>query len=267
MTVGGAGTGVRTVDGGGSEDGRSPAPWWTPMRRPPAPRSRLLVFPHSGAGPAALLTLLELLPDEVEVWGLTLPGRGDRYRESPRTTWAQVRASVEDEVGALPPLPTVLFGCSLGALLATRVAALLPEATAALVVASQSPGTRHRRADDAREEPELLAVLRDAGGMPEALLADPDVRAELLTRLAGDLRLGAEAAVEFGRVRVGAPITVFGGLSDPLVPADCLPGWAEHTTSRCRILGLDGGHFAFLAMEHREFVAAVFRQVFSTMET
>ena len=226
--------------------------WWTVLRRPPEARWRLLLFPHSGAGPYALNPLLAAVDPGAEVLGLTLPGREHRFAEPLCTDPDEVMTSVEAEIAPLPPLRTVLFGCSMGALLATRVAERFAGLCSELIVAGQSPGDAHRWVDDAVEEADLLRVLDAAGGVPAPLLEDEQLRAGLLARLRADLRLGAHAGCGFGRVRISAPITVLGGLSDPLVPAGCLDGWAAHTEHGARVLLLEGGHFAFLAERHRD---------------
>ncbi|WP_158674549.1 thioesterase II family protein [Streptomyces hoynatensis] len=234
----------------------APGAWWSPLYAPARPRGRVLLFPHSGGGPHALLPLAAALGEEAEVLGLTLPGRDHRFAEPPASRVAGVLGSVEREVLPLPPLPTAFFGCSLGALLAVHVAARFPGLPAGLVLAAQSPGSRRRWVDEAETEEELLRVFDLAGGLPPAVLGDPETRAGLLARLRADLRLGAEAGRDFGRLRAACPLTVFGGRLDPLVPVDCLPGWAAQTGAECRVVPLEGGHFAFLAPENRPRVAA-----------
>jgi pyochelin biosynthetic protein PchC len=233
----------------------APPRWWASLRRASRARSRLLLFPHSAGGPYALLPLVSAVHEDVEILGLTLPGREHRFAEPPGTTLEAVADSVAREIVPLPPLPTVLFGCSMGALLAARIAERFPDLCTRLVVAGQSPGDGHRWVFDAVDEPDLLRVLDATGGVPAWMLEDAETRAELLARLGADLRLGAEAARGFGRVRVHAPITAIGGTRDPLVPPGCLDGWAGHGARGIRVLRLEGEHFAFLAARHRGQVA------------
>ena len=235
---------------------RAAGHWWARLYGPARPTRRVLLLPHSGGGPNALLPLAAALGDDTEVLGLTLPGRDHRFAEPPHSGLAEVLASVEREVLSLPRVPTTAFGCSLGALLAVRVAARFPGLLAGLVLASQTPGTRHRWVDEAEREEDLLRVFDLAGGLPRAVLDDPELRSALLARLSADLRLGAEAGRDFGRLRVDCPLTVFGGLDDRLVPADTLTGWAAQTAGDCRVVLLPGGHFAFLDPTHRPRVAA-----------
>ncbi|MGF1428114.1 thioesterase II family protein [Kitasatospora sp. LaBMicrA B282] len=233
--------------------------WFTELRVPERPRGRVLLFPHAGSGPHALAGLAALLPADLEVLGVTLPGREHRFAEAPDATdLAELLTRVPAALDGLPPLPLVLFGCSVGALLALHTAARLGAANCAhLVLAAQVPGDRPRAALRARTEAELLEVFGAAGDTPAAVLADADLRAGLLARLAADLRLGEAAAADFAALRVDLPITVLGGLADPLVDPATLPEWQHHTTAACRVVTLSGGHFAFGEPRHAPVLRAV----------
>ncbi|MCM9080028.1 MULTISPECIES: thioesterase II family protein [Streptomyces] len=237
-------------------------PWWPllRLREAPAPRARLLVFPHSGAGPNTLFPLVEPLPGHVEVLGLSLPGRERRFGEPPGCRLDQVLDSVADEVLGRDPLPTVVFGHSLGALLATRAARLLGPHCRAAVVSGQVPGRTPRRAHAATTDQDAVRLLRDGGGTPEWVLHDPDMLAHVTRVLRADLELGREAAAGFADVRLDVPLHVLGGTADPLVPHEPLDGWAGHTTGACQVHRFDGDHFFLLAAEHRPTVVDVLRR-------
>ncbi|MFK4106598.1 thioesterase II family protein [Streptomyces sp. NPDC019531] len=221
-------------------------------------RARLLVLPHSGAGPSSLLGALASVPDDVDIIGLCLPGRERRYDEPIGCALDDVLDSFRTGIRGLAPLPTVVVGHSLGALLAARIAQLLGDACQALVVSGQIPGGA-RRALEVRTAEDLLGVVEAGEGTSTRVLRDDRMRQRLLDVLDADLRLGREAGADFDSVRVTVPVHVLGGRSDRLIPADLLPAWADHTTGRCRVELLDGGHFALLAPENREPVARVLR--------
>lgn len=233
--------------------------WLCALREPERPRHRVLLLPHAGAGPYALGRLVAMLPESAEVLVAALPGREHRLAEPPRSRLADVLDGVQAELLDRAPLPTVVFGCSVGALLAVRIAERLPQSCSGVVVASQTPGGHERPVLYAEGERELLRIFTEAGDTPPAVLADDDIRASLLVRLQADLRLGAEAEWGFADIRLQVPVTVLGGLHDPLAPARHLHGWALHTTGECRVVMLSGGHFAYLARRHRDLVAAVLR--------
>ncbi|MCD9878934.1 thioesterase II family protein [Streptomyces guryensis] len=232
--------------------------WLTEVHRPSGqPRHRVVVFPHAGAGPHALTGLVDLLPAGTEVLAVSLPGRERRLAETPQTTLTRVLAALATDLAAHEPLPTTAFGCSVGALLAVRAAHRLPELFDGVVAASQAPGPGPRWPLHVTSEQDLLTVVDQAGDVPETILADADIRASILFRLRADIRLGAEAEQDFADVRLSVPLTVLGGLSDPLAPAHTLSGWVQHSSADCRVVLLTGGHFAFLAPDHHRVVSAV----------
>ncbi|MER6081418.1 alpha/beta fold hydrolase [Streptomyces sp. NPDC001833] len=232
--------------------------WLTELHRPAGrPRHRIVVFPHAGAGPHALGGLVDLLPAGAEVLAVSLPGRERRLAETPETTLTRMLAALATELSTHDPLPTTAFGCSVGALLAVRAAHRLPALFDGVVAASQAPGPGPRWPLHVTGEQDLLTVLGQAGDVPETILADPDIRSSVLLRLRADIRLGAEAEQDFADVRLSVPVTVLGGLGDPLVPAHTLSGWVEHSSAECRVVLLSGGHFAFLAADHHRIVSAV----------
>jgi len=221
--------------------------WWSLLRRAsdqPA-RVRLLVAPHAGAGPGTLRSLASDLPLDVEVLGLSLPGRERRFSEPPGASLTDVRDSL-DEVAARAPLPTVVFGHSFGALLAVHIASALGAQCHGVVVSGQVAGARKRWTDSIRTDEELLSVLGMAGATTLEVLDDADVRRSLLTALGADLRLGAQAAADLAGVIVDAPIYVVTADADAVMP-DGNPGhWRTHTRNECEVVTIHGGHFALL---------------------
>lgn len=231
-------------------------PWLSAVRpRPAAPVGRMVVLPHSGAGPNALLALLRRLPADLEVLGLTLPGRERRFAEEyaglPGAA-EQMAGSILDELHALPALPTVLFGHSLGACLAVAVGLAAPKGFRALVISGHAfDESRLAEQNAVFTEPELLSVLRLGTGTPAEFLEDPSMRAHILGVLGSDLSLGRRLAhlnalaLTSGR-RLSAPLVVLGGAQDQLVDAARLPRWEPFAAAGMRLRTFEGGHFYLL---------------------
>ncbi|MEI5097689.1 alpha/beta fold hydrolase [Streptomyces sp. PmtG] len=240
------------------------APWWSPLRprgEPlPAPRARLLVVPHSGGGPGRYLRLVGELPGDVEILGLTLPGRERRRAEPPGATLDEVLGSLTAIPG--PDVPTLVLGHSLGATLGLHLAHALGERCAGLIASGQQPRESTGWLTEDSSDEDVLRLLERGGGMPPALLSGTGRQTALLDNLRADLRLGAESARRSRGVRVGAPITVLCGREDRLVDLDALAGWGAHSAAGCEVHVLPGGHFALFDPVNRpRYVEAVERHL------
>ncbi|MFE5791325.1 thioesterase II family protein [Streptomyces sp. NPDC056503] len=236
-------------------------PRWTTVVRPATgtPRARVVVLPHSGSGPNTLLPTLRRLPGDHEVVGVTLPGRERRFGESCEGVADDpggVLRAVLAELTAAPPLPTVLFGHSMGAVFAATLAVEAPALCRGLVLSAYpgDPAAAERTAEWTDEE--LLDVVRRGGGTPEEALADAAVREHVLRVMRCDLTLEQRFATRIAARPLPVAPTVLGGLDDRIVSPAELAGWAGRAPAGTRRRVFPGGHFYLLDPAHADAVAA-----------
>ncbi|MER5891243.1 alpha/beta fold hydrolase, partial [Streptomyces sp. NPDC001941] len=236
--------------------------WLSPLRHPLSrPAGRVVVLPHSGAGPNALLPLVARLPQDLDVLGATLPGRERRFVEEPGASPDEVVDGILAELSALPPAPTVLFGHSLGGSLALALAHAAPALCSALVISAQLPcGSQVERPDE-WDDAALLSVIERGGGTPGELFADPGWRDHTLRLMRADLTLGGLLARRNADARVRHPLTVLGGEDDLLVPAAALASWADRADADPDFLILPGGHFYLLDEANLDRVAGAVARI------
>ncbi|MFE0135199.1 thioesterase II family protein [Streptomyces sp. NPDC059037] len=231
--------------------------WIAHMReRPRQPAGRVIVFPHSGAGPNALLPFVERLPGAYEVLGVTLPGRERRFGETAEVAPSELVAGLQQELSALDSCPTVFLGHSLGASIAVALALAEPALCSALLVSAQLPGGSQIERPAVWDEADLLRIVDLGGGTPGELLADPTWRDHVLQLLRTDLQLGAQLGRQNLEGVLRVPLTVLGGAEDRLVSADRLASWQAHSTSDVQVKILPGGHFYLLDPANADAVAA-----------
>ncbi len=225
-----------------------PNVWFACHRPNPGASLRLFCFPYAGGGAQTFREWPDLLPPSVEVYPVQLPGRGARITEKPFTS---IESLVETAAGALLPLldkPFVLFGHSMGALVAfelarhlRRRAGLLPrKLIVSARVAPQVPDPS--RPIHGLPEPELIAELRRLKGTPEELLNNAELLNLLLPTLQADLKAHETYVYESGP-RLSCPIAALGGLQDDEVPGDSLQAWREQTTATFSHHLFGGDHF------------------------
>ncbi|MFI1202709.1 thioesterase II family protein [Streptomyces sp. NPDC020883] len=230
------------------------SPWL--LRFPPRPdaRVRLVCLPGAGSTASMYHPWSTRFPEEVEICAVQLPGRGGRLRETAYRRMEPLADALAEVLRAECDRPVVLFGHSLGALIAYEVAARLrelPGATvAALIVAAHKAphlGSAEVSSHDLPDE-ELLAFLDRLGGTPEGVLARPDIRRLALPALRADFELDFTYAYR-ERPPLDIPLCAFGGAADALVSESELDAWDRHTARTFRMRRLPGGHF-FLTGPH-----------------
>jgi medium-chain acyl-[acyl-carrier-protein] hydrolase len=219
------------------------------LRRPasrPDATVRLYCFAHSGAGASTFRRWPQLLPQDVEVCAVQLPGREDRLAERPCR-------SVQEAVDSLLPSldvtrPYALFGHSIGALLAFETARAVRRSGGREPVALMVSGSSAPHLEDTEPplstlpDEELLEQLQRLKGTPEAVLQDAELMALLLPVLRGDFELYESYAYR-DEPPLACPIEAFGGEADVRVPVEDLDQWAAHTTSSFSRHMFHGDHF------------------------
>lgn len=225
------------------------SPYIWRAKRPGATR-RLICFPHAGAGAAAYADWAALLPADMELVAVQLPGRQNRIAEDPFT---EVGPLVNVLTHALRPvldLPFAFFGHSGGATLAFELARALrdrggrgPEQL--FLSAQPAPGATVVRRLHALSDEDFHAEIVALGGVDEELVEDEDAMEAMLWVLRADFTLYERHRLEPG-TPLDTPITALCGDADPRAPLAEVMRWREQTTGAFTAEVYPGGHFYFI---------------------
>ncbi|MGW3498266.1 thioesterase II family protein [Streptomyces sp. NPDC001020] len=222
-------------------------------RRLDDPAVRLVAFHHAGGSAASWFPLTRHVPADWDVLLLDLPGRGKRHAEPALESMDEIVAVATKDVlpwAGGPPL--ALFGHSLGAIVAHETARALEEAGLGPrwvgVSGRGAPGHEvlTRLPDPDSPDAELIARLREMGGMPQQLDSVPDFRDRFLRLVRSDLRAVAGYRPDAHRMPMAAAVTVFAATHDAWAPQVAMAPWAGQTRSRFTERVYPGGHFHFL---------------------
>lgn len=222
-------------------------PWFRCRVPRPEARARIVCLPHAGGAASFFASWGD--QTAAEVLAVQYPGREDRLADP---VPGDVVSLARQIAAAVPTdLPIVLFGHSLGAVIAYEVARALEfrhgVRPAHLVVSgrrapSDSPGgDRHRLPDDV-----LVDELVRLGGTDGRVLRVPEARSVFLPAIRADFRI-AETYRHSPGLEPGCPLTAVMGTEDAEVNAEQARRWAGHTTGEFALHLLPGGHFYLIA--------------------
>lgn len=231
---------------------------------PAAPHVKLLVLPCAGASATMYLRWRRWLPAWVQLLPVELPGRGGRLDEPCVEDYERLVAQLCDEHAGTMRGDYVLFGHSMGAMLAHGIARRqreLGRPAPSLLFASGSPApSQHdpKRFEGKDDDASLIADMRKQGGTPEEVYACEELMRLTLDTLRADyracasFRYGAPASLPF-------PLHVFAG-SDDDIAGQRIEAWRQEAAGAFSLDWFDGGHF-FVRQREPEVLAALMRHL------
>ncbi len=197
------------------------------------------------------------LPAWVRIQPVEFPGRGGRLYEESEKSLDALATRLCDELDMNRRQRYMLFGHSMGALLAYRIVHCLrsrkqPLPVALLLSACAAPSQQDwKRYADKETDASLIADLRQQNGTPEEVFESPELLSMTLNLLREDYRICASFRYrELPPLPI--PIHVFGGRADEIHPSR-LEAWRHESTGNFSLDWFDGGHF-FLRQQEEAFL-------------
>jgi len=222
--------------------------WFITTKIRPHARVRLFCFPYAGGAASIYRQWPSLLPPEVEVTAIELPGRGMRLAEP---AFRSVATLVDQLTEVLIPRidgEFAFFGHSMGAVIAFELAREFHRrgkpAPRWIFVSGRGAPHVHRTDPPIYDlpAPEFVNALGKLNGTPKEVLEHKELMDLMMPILRADFELVQTYEYTPG-APLDCPITVFGGLEDPEVPYDTLPPWKEQTAKSFKLHMLPGDHF------------------------
>ncbi|WP_330297823.1 thioesterase II family protein [Streptomyces sp. NBC_00503] len=219
---------------------RTEGDWlFVPAPQPHRPY-RLFCFPHAGGDAPAYTRLAHSLAPFAEVWALRMPARGGRRRDPMPASFDLLVATVAEELRPHLGGDFGFYGQSFGALLAYEVARALPkELRPGLVVAAsaQPPSAWTGELPQGLGAADLLHLT----GMGELVDADPELRDMALAAVQSDLDVKRTYRHRPSPL-LDSDLYAVAGDGDPMLDAQRIAGWAEHTSGGFGLSVVPGGH-------------------------
>ncbi|OEJ35226.1 thioesterase II family protein [Streptomyces subrutilus] len=222
---------------------------WTPHLPAGRAAARVLCLPYVGGGADSYRPWADAMPPGVDLLAVELPGHGRRLPEPPAAGLAEIIEALTP-LAARPGPPLVLFGHSMGALLAYALCRALNACAAppaALVLSAMSPAhlvDRTAQRALAENPGALLEHVRELGASPPEVLRAPALRELVLRTMRADLGLLAsfpDAATDPLPARTA--VLALSGHSDRLYPPHTVAAWEPFAERWEGMRVVPGGHF------------------------
>ncbi len=211
-------------------------------------RSRLYCFPYAGGSINTFLSWQQSLGESTEVCAAQLPGRGGRFLEPPCTSFDELVSTLGRLIAQDANLPFVLYGHSLGALVAFEVARYLrthdlPMPESLIVSGCEAPHIRSApKKYEEYSDNDLIQSLGELNGTPPEVLNNAELMQMLLPVIRADFALFSHYQFHRGAV-LDIPITVLNGTEDDHIEKENVNDWVSLTRGLCNVQWLEGDHF------------------------
>ncbi|MFD9887624.1 thioesterase II family protein [Streptomyces alboflavus] len=221
--------------------------WIRPGNSVEKPAARVVCLPHSGGSAASYHTWASSMPADVQLLAVQYPGRGDRISEQLVGSVAEMSAAIAAELRQLEPVDYVLFGHSLGGLVAYETALAMSDSgfppRCLYVSCCAAPSDDFRGRTHLASDEELWTTVCELGGVDPAIAENEELRQLILPTLRSDI-----GAMETYRPSAEArplpcPVRCYHSPQDPLTEGADMTAWSATTAADFSIRERSGGHF------------------------
>jgi medium-chain acyl-[acyl-carrier-protein] hydrolase len=241
-------------------------PWIIGGRISSTARCRFFCLPHSGSGASQFFSWQKSLPPVLDICPVQLPGRENRLREAPLTQIHQIAEILAGELKPYLDRPYILYGYSVGALIAFELARELRRqnidpAISLFALARPAPHlvqTRHPL-HQLPDKMFLAELTRRFNGMSPLILQDRELMELLLPTLRADVT-ALETYIYQPEAPLDCSIRAFGGSLDSTTTEDELQAWRLHTKSSFNLEILPGDHF-FIRSNQQSIFQAISKEI------
>lgn len=229
----------------------SPTPWLMHFIPQEKRGPKIICLPHAGSGAAGFKTLAGHFFRHNELLVVQYPGRETRMRTSFSQTLHQLADEITEVLGGHIDEPYILFGHSMGSKVAYEVALRLQAKNQSMpqrlfVSCGPAPWRPSGLNPAFRENDQtFLAYLKRLGGVPDELLAIPDLVDMILPILRADFELLYTYQPDTASAPLSCPLTAIGSPQDASVSEDAMQQWQDVAGRSFSYLSLEGGHFYF----------------------
>lgn len=225
----------------------SPDGWVVRYRPNEDARLRLFCFSYAGGGALIYRQWPDLLPQEVEVCAIQLPGREYRLAEPAYTSLTSLVETLAEALVPYLDRPFAFFGHSMGSLVCFELARQLRRTQNKCplhlyIGAYRAPHLSNPNVKIYQLPLEVFKVILRADGIPERILQNEELMQAMLPTLRADFEL-CDTYVYKEEDPLACSFSVFGGQEDNRISPAELRAWHIHSSSLYSLTMFPGSHF------------------------
>lgn len=207
----------------------------------------LFCFPYAGSGASIFYSWANYLNPKINIYGFLAPGKEDRISEELIVDLNTLVQNAVEELKQIINKPFVLFGHSMGSVLAFEIAKTLESETITpeLVILSGRPPPRFGLKMNPIShlgDKELIAELHKLEGTDTRILENDELMELLLPIIRADFRI-SEAYKSSASLKINSPMIAIGSEEDPWLNVAEFSEWKDYSNSTTKIHFFPGGHF------------------------
>lgn len=229
--------------------------WIIRSKKVENPRIRLFCLPYFAGGASIFTSWHELLPDDIEVCAVQLPGREERGDEKPYTDVFELVKKMAEVIEPLLTSPIAFYAHSSGAGIALELARYLRKNNDVIPVKFIVGGWRaphlsspfkflNAIKDDEvykdKNIPNIKNHLRSLE-IPESVIENKEVFKEMLPSLRADILLGKKYKY-YNDAALPCPLIAIAGKQDTVFKEDQIKAWEKHTSGEFSFRRINGSH-------------------------
>jgi medium-chain acyl-[acyl-carrier-protein] hydrolase len=225
----------------------SPDGWIVRYRQNARASLRLFCFSYAGGGASIFRQWADLLPQDIELCAIQLPGREYRLAEPAYTQMAPLIEALAEAIEPYLDRPFAFFGHSMGSLVSFEIARQLrrthdKQPVRLYLGAYRAPHLPNPNVKIYHLPLEVFKVILRADGIPERILQNEELMQAMLPTLRADFEL-CDTHVHKEEAPLQCPFLIFGGQEDRRISAADLDAWRVHSIAECSLSLLPGSHF------------------------
>lgn len=230
--------------------------WIVKPKPNPGAQLKLLCLPFAGGSSASFRSWADLLPPQIELCNVEIPGRGARLSEPLNRRLEDLLPALAEGIKAELNKPFAIFGHSMGALTGFELAHWLKEEynLQALHLFLSGRGAPHipdhYQPIHQLPEAEFIQEIKNYNGTPKEVLEHQELM-EIVTPI---LRADFEVCETYQfreKPKLQCPLTVLCGLQDSGATREELNAWRELSAGPFNLRMFPGDHFYLLEHKHK----------------